>query len=100
MAEQQSKSTERAETVDPRNPPNSVTSPAARKAVFWAYLGPILAICVVVLIALLYWANRDRSPSEDETPTLGTSGDMNTPGGGDPAPRPDSTRDEVDDRGR
>lgn len=98
MAEQQSTSTQREETYDPRNPPNSVTSPQVRTAALWAYLGPILALSVVVLIALLYWANRDGSPTEDGTRTIGTSGDTSTPGGGNPAPTPDSTRDEVKDR--
>jgi hypothetical protein len=99
MAEQRDTSTERYETVDPRNPPNSVLRPEVRTAALWAYLGPLIAVAVVVLIALLYWANRDGAPGEDVSPTIGTSGDTR-PGGNDPAPRPDSTNEELGDRGR
>lgn len=98
MAEPHSNSTERYETVDPRNPPNSVLRPEVRKAALWAYLGPLIAITVVVLIALLYWANRDGGPNEDVSPAIGTSGDTQ-PGGGDPAPQPGSTNDELENRG-
>lgn len=99
MSEQQSNSTERSETVDPHNPPNAVLAPEVRTAALWAYLGPLIAIAVVALIGLLYWSNRDSEPNEDVTPTTGVADEL-TPGGGDPAPRPDSTKEEIDDRGR
>ena len=99
MAEQPSNTTERRETVDPHNPPNSVLRPEVRTAALWAYLGPLIAIAVVALIALFYWANRDPAPNEDVTPTTGVSGES-TPGGGDPAPRPGSTQEELELRGK
>src|SRR5688572_13556557 len=97
LAEQQNNSTERSETVDPRNPPNSVLSPKVREAAFWVYFGPLLAICVIVGIALLYWMTRDE-PNEDVTAPIGTAGEQ-TPGGGSPDPRPDSTSEEIKNRG-
>ena len=60
-------------------------------------------------LALIYWANR--SPVTTQNPAeIGTTGDQhdvigergnvdNTPGGSDPAGRPDSTQDEIERRG-
>ena len=46
------------DTVDPRNPPNSVINPHVRTTAFWAYLGPILAMFIIIGIALIYWMTR------------------------------------------
>jgi hypothetical protein len=99
MAKQEDTSTQRYETVDPKNPPNSVLKPEVRTAALWAYLGPLLVVTVVVLIALLYWSNRADEPNDNVAPTTGIS-DEGTPGGGTPAPRPDSTNEELNERGR
>jgi len=101
------------DTVDPRNPPNSVTNRDVRGAALKSYLGPVVALFVIVGLALVYWANR--GPVYNETTdrtSIGTSGDgsdinaigergndTDTPGGFDPQNRPGSTRDEIDRRG-
>jgi hypothetical protein len=99
------------ETTDPRNPPNSVANEAVRSMALRAYLGPLIALFVVVGLALIYWANR--APVRDGAlgDTIGTTGersldvagergnDVDSPGGTDPSPRPDSTRDELESRG-
>jgi hypothetical protein len=86
-----------SETVDPKNPPNSVLQPEVRKATFWAYIGPILILVVVLGVALLYWSTRDSdSPTE---PTVGTSGENPGQGGSNPDRTPDSTKDESEYRG-
>jgi hypothetical protein len=87
------------ETVDPDNPPNSVLHPEVRRTALWVYVGPLVVIAVIVGIALLYWSNRGPAPNEDVTDTIGTVGDDSTPGGFDPASRPDSSRDERNFRG-
>jgi hypothetical protein len=97
------------ETRDPRNPPNSVVNREVRRTALRVYLGPIIALFFVVGLGLIYWANR--SPIVREDPALvGTSGDQqdvvgergndsDTPGGFNPNPRPDNTRDELKFRG-
>ena len=92
-------SPEYKETTEPQNPPNSVVRPEVRTAALWVYLAPIVAVVVVVGIAVLYWSNRGPAPSEDATRTIGTVGDEATPGGGNPAPRPDDARAEIEYRG-
>lgn len=87
------------ETTDPRNPPNILVRPDVRTAAFWIYLGPIVAIVVVLGVALLYWSQAGPAPNEDVTRTIGTVGDEPTPGGFDPDRRPDDTRDELEYRG-
>ena len=102
------------ETTDPKNPPNSVINPAVRRTAVRSYLGPLVVFFLVVAIGLLYWANRGplATDSQDEQ-QIGTSGDSadgadvigergnrdDTPGGRNPAPRPDSTADELRTRG-
>jgi hypothetical protein len=109
MAERQDPRYE--ETDDPRNPPNAVTNKGARRAAVWAYLGPIIALFVIIGIAMLYWARRDPGRVHDENslnPAIGTSGeklkDDNSSrdleqGGGDPRTRPGNTADELKNRG-
>jgi hypothetical protein len=95
----------RDETTDPRNPPNSVVEPELRKTPafevvgMWYYLGPLVLIAVVVGFALFFWRN-DPEP-DDLTPAVGTVGEGRdeTPGGGDPATRPGSVREESELRG-
>jgi hypothetical protein len=86
------------ETFDPKNPPNSVLRPEVRKAAFWAYIGPLIIIVVVLGIALLYWSTRDNTGDTTE-PTVGTSGENPGQGGTNPDPTPDSTKDETEYRG-
>jgi hypothetical protein len=87
------------ETVNPKNPPNSVLRPEVRNATFWAYLGPLIIIVVVLGIALLYWSTRDTSEDRSTEPTVGTSGENPGRGGFNPDPTPDSTKDESEYRG-
>ena len=87
------------ETVDPKNPPTSVLNPQIRKATFWAYIGPLIIIAVVLGIALLYWSTRDTADSVAEPPTIGTSGENPGRGGSNPDRTPDSTQDESEYRG-
>jgi len=46
------------DTVDPHNPPNSVLQPNVGSTALWAYLGPIVALFIIIGIALIYWATR------------------------------------------
>jgi hypothetical protein len=100
------------ETQDPRNPPASVANDAVRGLALKAYLGPLVALFIVVGLGLIYWANR--SPVRDDADaTVGTTGQQaertvdavgergnaDSPGGTNPTPRPDSTRDELESRG-
>ena len=95
------------DTTDPRNPPNSVANRDVRRTALRSYLGPLVVFFIVAGLALIYWANR--SPVVNEDPAeIGTSGqdvvgergnDSDTPGGFQPDPRPDSTRDEIERRG-
>ena len=85
------------ETVAPANPPQATAGPATVVAGMWYYLGPIALIVVVALMALFYWG-RDDSRDDAVEPTTGIS-DETTPGGGNPAPEPDSTKDESESRG-
>lgn len=95
------------ETTDPRNPPNSVVNREVRRTALRTYLLPLVALLIVAGLALIYWANR--SPASTPNPAeIGTTGadvvgergnTNDTPGGSDPARRPGSTRDEVEQRG-
>jgi hypothetical protein len=85
------------ETVAPANPPQATAGPATVVAGMWYYLGPIALIVVVTLMALFYWG-RDDSRDDAVEPTTGLS-DEKTPGGGNPAPEPDSSKDENELKG-
>ena len=102
------------ETTDPKNPPASVVNKGVRSAALRSYLGPLVVFFVVVGLALVYWANRAPvRPDPEDQQQVGTSGVPDdrldtvgergnrddTPGGFDPAPRPDSTADELRYRG-
>lgn len=101
------------ETEHPRNPPQAVLNRNVRRAALGTYLGPLVVLFVIIGLALLYWARREPGRDlEDNTlnPSIGTTGERaneneNEParnldqGGGDPASRPDSTKEEIDERG-
>lgn len=100
MAERQreSDSPEYEETVDPNNPPAFLLRRDVRRAVFWSYLGPLLVLCSLAAVGLIYWSTRP-SPSGDVSEMVGTAGDRQTPGGAEPGKVPGSTRDELERRG-
>lgn len=88
------------ETVHPENPPNVVLQPRVRRAALWIYLGPLIVIAVIIAIAFLYWANRNRRPDDPVEPTTGVEEEA-TPGGGKPDPRyttPEGEREFRDDK--
>ena len=101
------------ETTDPKNPPNSVLNASVRSTALRSYLGPLVLFFLVVGIGLIYWANRPPLVSgADDRGQIGTSGidvgddiigergnRADTPGGVDPAPRAESTADELRRRG-
>jgi hypothetical protein len=66
-----------------------------------SYLGPVVALFVIVGIALIYWGNRgpvEPDPGGREADSIGTAG-SSSPGGRDPGPDFDATRDELEFRG-
>jgi len=112
MAEPQNdgQTPQRHETTDPRNPPNSVANATVRRLALRSYLGPLVALFIVIGLGLMYWANRGPIYDGVEDGRVGTTGEAgldtvgergggDAPGGFDPAPRPDSTRDELESRG-
>lgn len=92
------------ETVDPKNPPNSVLQPAARRATLATFVGGIVVFFLIVGAALVYWnaSNRRIDPDpglrDADAREVGTAGEP-TPGGGSADPSPGSTRDELQFRG-
>jgi hypothetical protein len=93
--------TERSDEItDPNNPPRVLLRPGARRAALWSYLGPVIALFVIVGVAMIYWMNRGPSASDvrvDEA-AVGTVG-RDSPGGGDPNPAFKSPDDELKYRG-
>jgi hypothetical protein len=97
------------DTMNPKNPPNSVANREVRRTALRSYLGPVIALFVVVGIALIYWANRGpvvADPADREVGTtgerqdvVGERGNADTPGGFNPDPRHDDTADELQYRG-
>ena len=101
------------ETVDPKNPPNSVLQPRARSSALGVFLGGILVFFLIAAVAWVYWDSTDKrraSPDEKaateqtETSEVGTAGekaDEEEPGRGgfNPDPKPDDTKDELEFRG-
>ena len=108
MAEWQ-KSQNREETVDSHNPPNAVVdhdlrkTPAFAVVGMWYYLAPVAVVVLVIVMAMLFWNSR-KDVNEGAVPTTGmeqtSPAHQNTPGGRNPAPRPDSTQDEIKYRGK
>jgi hypothetical protein len=82
------------ELNDPKNPPQSVLRPEARRAALLSYLGPVVALFAIVGIALIYWSNRGpvRPDERRERDAVGTVG-------ADPSPRFRTTEDELQYRG-
>jgi uncharacterized protein YdeI (BOF family) len=93
------------ETVAPQNPPNSVARPAVRRATLATVLGGIIIAVMLAAGAFVYVTAIDRGDGADVTDpsAVGTSGERmpreGTPGGFDPAPSLDGTRDELEYRG-
>ena len=88
------------ETMQPQNPPNSMLSRETRRAALGSYLGPVVALFIIVGLGLIYWSNRGPSkPDRDTTRVgVGTTGE-NGPGAFDPRPTPGNTREELEFRG-
>jgi hypothetical protein len=91
------------ETRDPKNPPNSVVQPEVGRATRWGFLLPLVVLTVVAGILWVFWLSRPpRRPDANRTGTpteaIGTAGER-TPGGVNPGPRPDSTKEELEFRG-
>jgi hypothetical protein len=88
------------EITDPGNPPQVLLKPGARRAALWSYLGPVIALFVIVAVALVYWGSRGPAAPDERTDdaAIGTVG-RNSPGGGDPQPAFKSTADELKHRG-
>ena len=93
------------ETVAPQNPPNSVVRPAVRRATLGTFLGGIIVVFVIAAGAFVYWTAIDRVDDRQraDPSAVGTSGERmpreGAPGGFDPDPSFDSTRDELEFRG-
>jgi hypothetical protein len=95
MAQQDDREYE--ETVDPKNPPNSVLRPEVRGATISTFLGGIVVFFLVIGAALIYWKTSGRNIDPDpgqrdrESEYIGTTGS--------PDPRPGNTSDELKFRG-
>jgi hypothetical protein len=94
------------ETTDPRNPPNSVLKPSARRGALWTYVGGIVALFLIVGAALVYWSTTDQPGDlERERPdasAVGTTGAAKADpgvGGFEPAPDQKSTSQELEYKG-
>jgi hypothetical protein len=94
------------ETRAPQNPPNSIVNRAARTT-WWGSSVGIVAIVFLIVAAGFFWVLVERQLGRGcrtpDSETIGTSGRQgirgDRPGGFDPVPRPDSTRDELEFRG-
>lgn len=90
---------------DPRYPPHSVLRSEVRRGAWFSSVGLLVALAVVIGLGMLYWVFRDKGRVDPSTPqavgTVGTApgGLGSREGGGDPAPRPGNTADELDERG-
>ena len=86
---------------NPENPPQVLLRPEVRRAALMSYLGPVIALFVIIGLALIYWANRgpvEPDPNDRVADAIGTIGGRSA-GGSDPAPDFDRTRDELAYRG-
>lgn len=93
------------ETVDPRNPPNSVLAPEVRTATVTTFVGGLVVFFLIVGAALVYWnvSNRriDPDPGRRDAGAereIGTAGGR-TEGGGSADPSPGATAGEIEFRG-
>lgn len=95
------------ETKAPQNPPNAVAGPGARREAFWSSFGTLIAVFAIVVGVFVFMLTRHRGPDPRAPLTnpaaVGTSGEQQTrvdsPGGFNPTPHPDSTKDELKQRG-
>jgi hypothetical protein len=93
------------ETTAPQNPPNSMLKPQARTGWLASSLGTLLIIFVIVAAAfgwvfVRHELGKDAGNSPDEA--IGTSGQRlheESPGGFNPTPDRENTRDELKFRG-
>ena len=83
------------ETVDPKNPPNSVLRPEVRRATLSTFLGGIIVFFAIVGAALIYWTASNRHIDPDP----GAREQQNQDQVGTAGNQPDSTRDEIEFRG-
>jgi hypothetical protein len=88
----------------PGLPPDVVLRPGVRSATLMTFLGGIVLLFLLVGAALLFWVATDRvgEIEGDEPAAVGTSGEPRShesPGGFDPAPSHEDTREELDYRG-
>ena len=77
--------------------------PDVRRVTTWSFLLPLIALAVVAGILWVFWLGQPpRVPSAEEsgvpTAVTGTSGEPK-PGGINPDPKPDSTKEELEFRG-
>ena len=95
------------ETVAPENPPNAMVNREARKHWLASSVGVVAILCLI-FAAGFAWILVQRELGNGRADSAigeaeGTSGEHqareDTPGGFDPAPRPSSTRDELEYRG-
>jgi hypothetical protein len=93
------------ETTAPQNPPNSIVRPSARTGWLASSFGTLLIVFVIVA-AVFTWVFVRRELGKDANVApgpqiIGTSGEgkATTPGGFNPAPEPNSTREELKSRG-
>jgi hypothetical protein len=92
------------ETTAPENPPASIVNPTARSTWLGSSVG-VVAIVFLVIAAGFFWVLVERQLGKGgrtpDSQTIGTSGAVrdNAPGGFDPAPHADNTRDELEFRG-
>jgi hypothetical protein len=90
---------------DPRYPPHSVLRSGVRRSALFSSVGLLVVLAIVIGLGMLYWVFREKGRVDPSTPqavgTVGTApgGFGSAEGGGDPAPRPDTTGDEIERRG-
>ena len=90
---------------DPRYPPHSVLRPEVRRSAWFSSVGLLIVLAVAIGVGMLYWVFREKGRVDPSTPqavgTVGTApgGLGSGEGGGDPAPRPGNTSDELEERG-
>ena len=99
-----------AERLEPQhNSDSEIREEQPKSAVvptLWYTLGPWVLLACVLLLALVLWMRGGfpiRTQNPDDTPAgaVGTSGPGHekTPGGSNPDRTPDSTREEIEQRG-
>jgi|ERR1041384_5241374 hypothetical protein len=94
----------REDTNNPKNPPRSVTSEAAKNAALLGFVGSLVVFFVLVGVALVFWSVAHPRPAAREgmKNVVGPSGYYSTEGGHDPLAnrQPYNTQDELKYKGR